>query len=32
MWDKFWRKAGGRNGFDMGLCITMGIFLPLNEL
>ena len=31
-WDKFWRKAGGRNAFDMGLCITMGVFLPLNEL
>jgi len=32
MWDKFWNKAGGRNGFDMGLFITVGIALPINEL
>jgi hypothetical protein len=32
MWDKFWNKAGGRNGFDMGLFITVGVALPLNEL
>jgi hypothetical protein len=32
LWDKFWRKAGGRNILDMGLSLSVGVFLPLNEL
>jgi len=32
MWDHFWNKAGGRNWFDMGLFISVGIVLPINEL